>query len=423
MAIQASSSPRSFPGFWDIREWRMGPKMMATFLLVVILALGLTGYISVNASRDALLNQGTLNLIANSHSTSNAIDQYLFARREDIATASAFPEVVAFATNPRDNTAKASALQVLKTLVKKTDYEAISIADRDGTIILSSADQELNTSVRSSPFFAETMKGVVGYISDPSISAITNKPAIFFSAAIRDTAGQVLAVMISRLNLYGIWAIVEDDLDAAGPGTFGILLDADGLRLAHSTSKWDRARVEKTLLFSAIAPVPDEVAKQFALERRFGSATQSTVSVRPLPEVAAALQNPVLQTFEATADVSATRHYAALASLRVKPWHYVVMAPIPTFTSAADNLGSQLFLIALLIAALTSIVVVLLARTFTRPIVQLTQAADRLSMGELDIQIGINRKDEIGELAEAIRRLQAGTQIALERLRARRTGT
>jgi HAMP domain-containing protein len=41
----------------------------------------------------------------------------------------------------------------------------------------------------------------------------------------------------------------------------------------------------------------------------------------------------------------------------------------------------------------------------------------------LDAPIEINRKDEIGELAEAVSRMQASLQAAIERLRARRTGT
>lgn len=64
--------------------------------------------------------------------------------------------------------------------------------------------------------------------------------------------------------------------------------------------------------------------------------------------------------------------------------------------------STKFFLLIVLVAAFTCVVVFFIACGFTRPIVQLTQVADRISMGELDIQIGIDRKDEIGQLAEAI---------------------
>jgi methyl-accepting chemotaxis protein len=96
------------------------------------------------------------------------------------------------------------------------------------------------------------------------------------------------------------------------------------------------------------------------------------------------------------------------------------MTPLPTFTGAADSLAVQFFLLVVVVAAFTCIIVIFIARSFTGPIVHLTEVADRISMGELDMQIGINRKDEIGQLAEAIGRMQASLQATMERLRARR---
>lgn len=60
------------------------------------------------------------------------------------------------------------------------------------------------------------------------------------------------------------------------------------------------------------------------------------------------------------------------------------------------------------------------ARSITRPITQLSRVADRLSLGELDARIEIDSKDEVGELAESISRMQVSLQAAIERLRSRR---
>lgn len=71
-----------------------------------------------------------------------------------------------------------------------------------------------------------------------------------------------------------------------------------------------------------------------------------------------------------------------------------------------------------LLAAL--LLVVTVARSISRPITHLSRVADRLSLGELDARIEIDSKDEIGELAESISRMQASLQAAIERLRSRR---
>lgn len=62
----------------------------------------------------------------------------------------------------------------------------------------------------------------------------------------------------------------------------------------------------------------------------------------------------------------------------------------------------------------------IVGKTMTRPIRELTDAADRISVGELDVEIKIKRKDEIGDLAEAVIRMQDSLRLSIERLRRRR---
>ncbi|MEW5717950.1 MAG: cache domain-containing protein, partial [Chloroflexota bacterium] len=418
MATTPGPAPRgALLKFLEVRDWRIGPKLIGAFLPVVILSLALVGYVSVSTSRDALLKQGTINLNAISASTSRAIDEYLFAQRQDIVTLRNSSDIIAFALNPNNETTRANALKVLQATDKK-HYESVAIVNLEGVITLSSSLTDVGNNVKSSAYFAEAVRGVT-YISDPSISVISNRPAIFFSAPIFGGGGNILGVLRSRLSLDGIWDLVENDKDAAGLGTIGLLLDENGIRLATSWSLNNRDAVTKGLLYKAVSPLSDATEKQFAAERRFGNSAAASVPVIPLPEVGAALRDSTSKVFESTADNSTVRHTSSIAVLKNKPWRYVVMAPIPTFTSAADNLTLQLIIIGLFVTVATSVAVVILARNFTQPIVHLTQVADRISLGELDIQIEIDRKDEIGDLAQAIGRLQAGLQATMDRLRAR----
>ena len=84
----------------------------------------------------------------------------------------------------------------------------------------------------------------------------------------------------------------------------------------------------------------------------------------------------------------------------------------------------QLMSYAYLLLAVTVVFVFIIAwfsgRALSRPIVRLTDAANRISVGELEIKIDTNRKDEIGDLAVAITRLQDSIRLSIERLRQRR---
>lgn len=85
-----------------------------------------------------------------------------------------------------------------------------------------------------------------------------------------------------------------------------------------------------------------------------------------------------------------------------------------------EQLMSYAYLLLAITVAFVFIISWFSGRTLARPIIQLTDAADRISVGELDVEIGVARKDEIGDLAEAISRLQDSIRLSIERLRHRR---
>ena len=60
------------------------------------------------------------------------------------------------------------------------------------------------------------------------------------------------------------------------------------------------------------------------------------------------------------------------------------------------------------------------SRSITRPVKHLAEVADRISLGELDVVIDVHGTNEVGHLAESLRRMQASLRSAIERLRQRR---
>jgi HAMP domain-containing protein len=75
-------------------------------------------------------------------------------------------------------------------------------------------------------------------------------------------------------------------------------------------------------------------------------------------------------------------------------------------------LGIALLMIALIVS--------IYSHKLSKRIKNLTYHAERISVGELDAVIEIKAKDEIGDLAEAITRMQDSIRFSIERLRRRR---
>ena len=70
---------------------------------------------------------------------------------------------------------------------------------------------------------------------------------------------------------------------------------------------------------------------------------------------------------------------------------------------------------------LIGIIMLLYVQRVTKKIKSLTEIAYRISVGELGAEIGIKSKDEIGDLADAISRMQDSIRLSIERLRRKAT--
>jgi methyl-accepting chemotaxis protein len=81
----------------------------------------------------------------------------------------------------------------------------------------------------------------------------------------------------------------------------------------------------------------------------------------------------------------------------------------------------QIFYLVILIALLIAIgVIYYYSRSVIRPILYLSEVADKISMGELDTPIRVKAKGEVRVLAESIERMQTSVKAAIERLQKRK---
>ena len=98
--------------------------------------------------------------------------------------------------------------------------------------------------------------------------------------------------------------------------------------------------------------------------------------------------------------------------------------PVRMMETTAKALTDRAKLITVTILGVTllfvGLVVSIYGHRLTSKIKSLTEVADRISVGELGMEIEADSKDEIGELAEAIARMQDSIRLSIERLRRRR---
>jgi C4-dicarboxylate-specific signal transduction histidine kinase len=371
--------------FFRPRFWQ---KVLVALLVVGVVPIALVSAVSINNTRNDLTTLGVTNIQQRSTSTAASIDAYLQSRLGDIILVGKLPDIVRFGANLSDPAAKNAARQALAAAAARSpEYESVAVVDPNGTIVAASIATDEGTSVKFREYFLTAFKGTP-YISDPSYSVITNKPALFFSAPVTD-GQKVLAVVRTRVNMAAIWDIVETDQGAVGLGAHGFLVDDYGIRLAVSETKGNRAQAEN-LIYRPIAPIDTETATKLAADKRFGTKTPDQLIIDPLPTLKASLDvlpkgKSVSSQFSYGAGLAEQR--GVVTRLAAKPWAYILAVPLTTYTKAADDATFNALSVVAIGLLLSCVIGVFLTRSLVGPLRRLVGEATAVSTGDVDIRI------------------------------------
>jgi len=370
--------------FLRIRFWQ---KVLGALLCVGIVPVALVSMVSIQTTRQDLTALGVTNIQQRSTSTAGAIDAYLQSRLGDIILVGKLPDIVRFGQNLKDPGAKAAARVALSAAAARSpEYESVAVVDPDGTIVAASIVTDEGTSVKFREYFTTALRGTP-YISDPSYSVITNKPALFFSSPVSD-GQKVLAVVRTRVNLAAIWDMVEGDLGAVGEGSHGFLVDDYGIRLAVSETRGHRDQAE-SLIYKPISPIDDETVKKLVADKRFGQKTPEQLVIDPLPTLKSALDKlprGITTTAQFSYGAGSTEQRGVVTRLTAKPWAYILAVPLATYTKAADDATLNAVSMVVVGLLLSFVIGVLLTRSLVRPLRRLVGEATMVSTGDVDLR-------------------------------------
>ena len=405
MAAFQRGTKRSSNGTGGFRFWH---KVLAALLVVGVVPIALVSVVSIQKTRTDLTDLGVTNIQQRSTSTAAALDAYLQNRLDDIVLVSRIPDVARYAASGEPSARDAAREALRAAAARSAEYESVAVVDLTGKIVAASVLTDEGTDVKFRQYFITPSTTGQAYISDPSYSVITNKPALFFSAPVKSATGVVLAVVRSRLNLTAIWSVVEADTNSVGAGAHSFLLDDYGIRLAVSETKDHRDRAEG-LIYKPIAPIAPDVATKLAADKRFGTITPDKLVIDPLPTLKSAL-DPLKTGFTPFAYGAGAGEQRGVATrLVAKPWAYVLAVPLATYTKAADDATFNAASVVGIGLLLSFIVGMLLTRSLVRPLRRLVGIATSVSTGDVDLRSARfetrNGDDITREVASAFDRL------------------
>ncbi|ADB49429.1 methyl-accepting chemotaxis protein [Conexibacter woesei] len=124
-----------------------------------------------------------------------------------------------------------------------------------------------------------------------------------------------------------------------------------------------------------------------------------------LAEVAAAVRAGRTARFETKDPRTGEDVVMFTAPVATGGWGFVTVAPVDEILAEASSLRTWLLILGLVALIVVGAVVWLVAQRITRPIAEVAEAADRISRGDLEIDVRVRSRDELGRMAAAFRRM------------------
>lgn len=381
-------------------------KLVIIVAIAAITPTAITGVVNNLFARRALTQAAEQSLLSAATQTATAVDTFLTNNLSLISAHAGLSDLVNYLNLPPEARAAAPenvrARRLLLQLARlDSDFIAsYAILDRNGTNVLDTIFSDIGRNESGAAYFQTPLHTGQPYISDVLLGVGPRNAEIYFSAPIRDAGSQIIGILRVRYNMGVIQQIVYQNSELLGPDSAPILLDEYLIRLADATNN-------NLVLTPIVPPSEAQFAALIAAGRLPSFASPDNSS--DLPVLAEGLRryidDPIFTAEAHTAEDSP--NLVAAVALNTKPWLVAFTQPQAAFLRPVVVQER----LALLVGAVVVVAVLTFtawrSQIFSRPIVDLTRAAERMMGGELDTAVTITSQDEVGVLANSFNSMAA----------------
>lgn len=346
---------RAYRRIMAIRLRLLLSSALVVLLTAVVVATALVVVGSQNGRQQAI-NQ--LEAIANIKQSE--IDNWLAEVRSDLGAVVGDTEVMPRALILLKNPGLSPAQEFftwsyLRQVVAQTPrLEALSLLDQNGHLVLSTAADELAEALGDQPVFEQGLQGF--YLQPPTFSPAERRTRIFAARPVVDEDGQTYGVVVGSVASSSLSEILGQRAWVGETGEL-YLVDGQGYLLS------ERRHAGTEAGGAAIAP---------------GQAGSSTV----------------YSDYRGVAVVGTHRWLPELALTLVAKQD---MAEALSLTNSLLQVVALASLAAFAVAVVVSLVV---TRSITQPLADLTEVSERIAGGDLSLRAPVASQDEVGTLAQ-----------------------
>jgi len=265
-----------------------------------------------------------------------------------------------------------------------TEIETIDVIDLRGGLVASTTHEQDSGEVAQQAVLQAALGGKE-FVSGLSVSPSSGGPCIYTAVPAHGSNGKVVGAVRARESVNRMQTLVTAVHTRMGESAQGVLLDANGLVIAHSGGPELRLR-----------PGPPEL----------GSQKEHPPGAREVDE---------RRVFNW--EVSGQTHVTVAAPLQQMGWTYYAALPLAEVESDARDFLRQAVVAALIGLAAAFCLSLLVARRVVHAVKKLIEVSRQIvDRNDLSQRLEVTSDDEVGQLAESFARMVDALRDALTTL-------
>lgn len=400
-------------------DWPLRAKLAALLAVASLLPLAVWAYLDLQQDKERLLD-GTRRLLeARGDQIVHELDAFHRGYQRAIDRVARFPASVRFcASTPEQRTQQRDAMLGVLSAYPASDpgIRGIGLVDGHGRIVVATEPALVGLDLSDRPVVRDSLQGRP-VISDPFVSSPGSGavPTIAYTAPALGPDRQAMCVAVLWVRAAALWKTVRASDALAGPGSFAVVYDREGIRIAHTAS--DEA------VFLPAGPLDAATLERLVASNRFGPRTRALLEdVRAFPEqfARARAAAPDPGVFRGFGPLNRSWAYGVARRFETVPWTVFYMLPEDVIAAQVNRATRERLILAAGIIAVAALVGLAFAASILRPVRRLTGAAAEIAGGNLAARVRASRRDELGQLGDSFDTMAEQIQAQTAQLRTSR---
>jgi methyl-accepting chemotaxis protein len=369
-----------------LKNLNLAPRLILIGGLLILIPLFIVGTVAINKSSNALINSSNDALATRSKAIAKLLDSNLNDQLKFVTNIAIMPDVIRAANAVQEqgfdgSGEELSSLNDHLVNIKNIkglgeNIQVLGIADMGGTLVAANEQKYIGVNIKERAYFKTARAGKIN-AGEATLNKVTGKPFISFAAPVRSEKGDIVGVAIYIYDIAFLSSLIADE--TAGETGYSYIIDKSGMTLAH--------------------PNPKHVMKT-----NIGELKGMEGLTRKMTEGKAGVEHYEFMEVPKT---------AGYAPIKTTGWSVGLTLPDSEYMAPVTSLQNYIIIIGVIALLAALGIFFLFALSLARSLKKGVAFASSIARGDLNATIDIDQKDEIGDLANALKNMASELRTAI----------